>query len=405
MNRVLALDALRGFALIGIVLGNVQWFTGYAVDPLPAKDMLGLDAAVTFALHVLVDGKFYALFSLLFGASFAHLLARERRRGRPPGPFVRRRLLSLLVVGMAHASLLWFGDILSLYAVAALPLLAVLRAAPRVQLGCALGLLSAPAVLSATLLVVLPAGESLPLVYGPMALVGAFGGEDVLALLHANAAFLKQRWVLALASGRLLRLLGMFVLGAMLVRRPPVVSRRSRGALLLVAVLSNLGYAALAHVPPLPPSPLGLLRDALACLALPSGALAYAAVLWPRLAQGRQAKTLAAAGRLSLTHYLGQSLVLAGVFYGVGLGFWGGLGATAGVLVGGALVGVQIAVSPWLIGRLGRGPAERLLRAMDLPDLSQTQGYRPAERHERASSARGGSSASPKASLRAEIRG
>lgn len=357
MNRILQLDALRGFALLGIVLGNVQWFSGYAVDPLPSKDILGLDAATTFGLHLWVDGKFYALFSLLFGASFR--LLSDRGRGSAA---LRRRLLALFAVGLVHATVLWFGDILSLYAVAAAPLLVLQRRSVRTQWRWALGLLLAPAVLSAVLWLGLPTGETPGWVHGPTALLPAFGSGEVLGLWRANAVFLEQRWVLALASGRLFRLLGLFVLGGLLVRDVPQPSRSTRAWLYGAALVTNLAYAALAHVPPLPPSALGLLRDTIACVALPLGALAYASWLWPRLARGRLAHALAQAGRLSLTHYLGQSLVLAALFYGVGLGQWGRLGATGSVLVGASLAALQVAVSPWLRRRFPTGLAERLLR-------------------------------------------
>ncbi len=151
-GRVRQLDALRGFALIGIAAGNVQWFSGYAADPAHAKDLLGLDGSIVFALHLLVDGKFYALFSLLFGASFSLMLQREPERGTDPRRVGRRRLLALLVLGSVHATLVWFGDILSLYAVAALPLAALLRRSDRALLRVSIGLLISPALCSGALL-------------------------------------------------------------------------------------------------------------------------------------------------------------------------------------------------------------------------------------------------------------
>lgn len=365
-SRVRQLDALRGFALLGIVLGNVQWFSGYAVDPSPAKDLLGLDASVTFALHFLVDGKFYALFSLLFGASFCLMLQRERDRGRNPGSAAGRRLLALFVVGSVHATLVWFGDILSLYAVAAIPLVALLRLTDRAVLGASLTLLLSPALLSGALLLWTDPTQASALIYGPIDQLPAFGSGSISDLLSANAAFLGQRWILALASGRLPRLLGLFLLGALLVRRRPVLTPFAWGVLLIIAITSNLALAALPGAPPLPPSGLGLLRDTIACVALPTGALAYAASLWGPLGKARPlTDALMHAGRLSATHYLLQSLVLASIFYGVGLGGWGALGASGSVLVGGALVLAQVVVSPAWRARWALGPGEHMLRSLD----------------------------------------
>jgi len=365
-GRVRQLDALRGFALLGIVLGNVQWFSGYAVDPAPVKDLLGLDSAVTFALHLLVDGKFYALFSLLFGASFCLMLQRERERGRNPNTTARRRLLALFVLGSAHATLVWFGDILSLYAVAALPLAALLRCSDGAVLRWSIGLLISPAFLSGALLRWADPAQSSALIYGPIEQLSSFGSGGAFDLLSANAAFLGQRWILALASGRLPRLLGLFLLGGLLIRRRPVLSPFSWGVLLVVAITTNLALATLADAPPLPPSPVGLLRDSIACVALPTGALAYAAILWgPLRNSGAVTDALMHAGRLSATHYLSQSLVLAFIFYGLGLGAWGVLGATGSVLVGGAIALTQLAISPAWRARLGVGPGEHALRSLD----------------------------------------
>ncbi len=366
MSRIRQLDALRGFALVGIVLGNVQWFSGYAVEPSPAKDVWGLDAATTFGLHLLVDGKFYALFSLLFGASFALLLQRARTRGLDPASLARRRLTALFLVGLVHATLVWFGDILSLYAVAALPLYVLLRRSNTAVLRWSLALLATPALLGAAMLLTGAAGQPHALLYGPMDQLPAFASGDGPEVMLANAAFLEQRWVLALASGRLPRLLGLFLLGALWVRTRPTPTARTLCGLWVCAALSNLALALMSDVPTLPPSGLGVARDALACLALPTGALSYATALWHPLGRaGPVSDALASAGRLSLTHYLTQSLVLVALFYGLGCGGWGQLGAAASVVVAGALVSVQVATSGPLLRRWQTGPAERLLRRLD----------------------------------------
>ena len=356
MKRIHAIDALRGLALVGIVLVNVQWFSGHAVHPDPGHDRWGLDGVTTFLLHALVDGKFYTLFALLFGASFSLTLQRSGTR------LAGRRLLSLLVLGSLHATLLWFGDILSLYAIAAIPLYALLRAPHAFR--WALGLLASPALLGGLLLLV--PMDTISGGHGPATLLPAFGGGDLPALLQANLAFLGQRWLLALVSGRLPRLLGTFLLGAWLLRHRPHPTPSQRRLLISIAVVSNLALAGLADTAVLPPSPRGFVRDVLSCIALPSGALAYVVLLGPWLTRrGRVVRALEHAGRLSLTHYLGQSLVLAAVFYGVGLGGWAQLGATESAGVGLLLVTTQIAVSGPLLRRVRVGPAERLLRALD----------------------------------------
>lgn len=362
MTRITELDALRGFSLLGIVLGNVMWFSGVAVSGASAG---WLDGAVKFALTVVVDGKFYALFSLLFGASFSLLVQRQRQRGRSGGSIVAARLGALFGLGLAHASLLWFGDILSLYAVAAIPLYWLLGRSDRALLRWAIGLLAAPVAISLGLFIVLP-GEAAALGYGPAALLPSFGSGSYSELLLANAAFLKQRWVLALASGRLLRLLGMFALGALLLRSRSSPTRRGHVALWVAAAGGNLVLGFWSAAPP-PSSILAVAREAIVSVAVPTGCLAYVSLLWPRLGRrGPITSALAAAGRLSLTHYLAQSLVLATVFYGCGLGLWGRFDAGEAVAFAGALVVLQIAASRVWFRRFGIGPGERLLRLFDV---------------------------------------
>lgn len=371
-GRLHALDALRGFALFGIILGNVTWFSGYAVASADARLALvtpQLDRALAFGLHVAVDGKFYGLFSLVFGAGFALLVEAARRKGADAARVVQRRLVALFVIGLAHATLVWFGDIVSLYAVAALPLWWVHRWPVARLLRFAGACLLAPVLVSA-LVLALHHGAGAPppteAAHGPAALLPSFAHGSYADVLAANRAFLVQRWVLALESSRLLRLLGLFALGVAAVRMRavvPAMAMRVRGRLLWLALASNLALAFLADVSAQPPSELGLLREVVYAVAIPTGALAYAAWLWPVLSRPTPVTAaLGAAGRLSLTHYLGQSLVMAVLFYGYGLGQWGRLGLTPALVVAAAIAATQIALSPRWLRRHDHGPAELVLR-------------------------------------------
>src|SRR4029453_17005550 len=75
-----------------------------------------LDPAAEFFLELLVHAKFYSLFSLLFGVGFAIFLDRAAARGVNPARLFRRRLTGLLIIGLVHSILIWFGDILNVYA-------------------------------------------------------------------------------------------------------------------------------------------------------------------------------------------------------------------------------------------------------------------------------------------------
>ena len=368
-TRIVALDALRGCSLVGIILGNVTWFSGYAVADAAQRSALptaAIDSAIEFGLHVLVDGKFYGLFSLMFGAGFALIVRGAEARGLPVAHVVARRLAALFAIGLAHATLLWFGDIVSMYAVAAIPLYWMRDWPVRRLVVTASVCLAAPVLVSATILVAtLAAGETSggDPGHGPAAMLPAFAHGGYAEMLHANWIFLGARWELALLSSRPIRLLGMFALGMCAVRARRWPTTPIVRTLVLTALVSNVALALLADAPVRPPSLLGLARDLVYAIAIPAGALAYAAVLLPTFASGRPiARAFAAAGRLSLSHYLAQSVVLAVIFYGFGLQLHGRVGIAVGAGIALAIVALQVAFSPWWRSRIGAGPAERLSR-------------------------------------------
>jgi uncharacterized protein len=120
-SRIDVMDILRGFALIGIVFMNIEWFNRSGTD-LRSFDvsLTGMDHAIGWLVRAFVEGKFYKLFALLFGMGFAVMLLRAREAGRPFGAWFIRRMLALLLIGLAHQVLLWDGDILHDYAFAGL---------------------------------------------------------------------------------------------------------------------------------------------------------------------------------------------------------------------------------------------------------------------------------------------
>src|SRR5690606_3646859 len=111
-ERIGLLDGLRGLALLGIFIVNIEWFSrpwqefGNGV----AQGLAGIDHVSAWLVHVFVAGKFWVLFSLLFGVGFALMRERAQASGRPVRLYLRR-LAVLFVLGIAHALLAWVGDI------------------------------------------------------------------------------------------------------------------------------------------------------------------------------------------------------------------------------------------------------------------------------------------------------
>ena len=131
-ERIEVMDVLRGFALLGILLMNIEAFVGPAVEALGGVNprFQGADRWVDAAIYVLVQGKFFTLFSLLFGMGFAIMLERAHAVGTSGMALYARRLLALLASGLAHALLVWSGDILVSYALFGFVLLLFFRRTP-----------------------------------------------------------------------------------------------------------------------------------------------------------------------------------------------------------------------------------------------------------------------------------
>ena len=145
-ERAHILDALRGFALLGIALANFPEFalwTFLSPQEQAVLPMSDADSGIRFLLYLLVDGKFYTIFSLLFGVGFSLILVRHSRM------LFLRRMLILAAIGTAHLMLLWSGDILLLYALCGMLLVCFTPLSDKWLLRIAVALLLLPVCLDA----------------------------------------------------------------------------------------------------------------------------------------------------------------------------------------------------------------------------------------------------------------
>jgi uncharacterized protein len=138
-ERISALDSVRGFALLGILLLNICSFglpdAAYG-NPAPAGGATGWNLVIWWIMGVLADGKMRAIFSLTFGAGVYLLNDRLSRKGAAAdaADIHYRRMLWLMLFGMMHAYLVWDGDILFFYAVLGLVLYPMRKLSPRALL-------------------------------------------------------------------------------------------------------------------------------------------------------------------------------------------------------------------------------------------------------------------------------
>ena len=132
-NRITAIDSIRGFAVLGILLMNIVGMGEYGaayIDPTIIGGANGANLFVWAVMHVVADGKMRCLFSMLFGASALLLTSRFENR-KDAADIYYRRILWLLLFGILHAYLLWFGDILYAYAMCGLLLYPFRKLRPR----------------------------------------------------------------------------------------------------------------------------------------------------------------------------------------------------------------------------------------------------------------------------------
>lgn len=378
-QRLDLLDALRGFALAGVLLANLGGFSLYLFLPGEGKAALataGVDRLLDPTLSALVSGKFLTLFSLLFGVGFA--LQMQRTAGDRAGRRrYLRRLGALFAIGLVHAYLFWWGDILRYYAVLGLLLLPLYGLPTRalVAIGAVLIVLPHP------LLAHLFADAGLALATQDQAYaaaLAAFNSDQWPTMLHGNRAF--DHWWLPARWGLALSVAGCLLVGAALGRsgvlRDPAAHARFWRRLLIalplgLALALGLTLSAYGRLP----WPDGwqdsdsarvLLRmlDHAATLILGLGYMAGFVWLFGRRHWRRGLQALAPVGRMALSNYLVQTLLGVGLFYGVGLGLGPRYGLVGVVVVWAVVFVAQIGISHWWLARFRFGPAEWAWRSV-----------------------------------------
>lgn len=376
-ERIATLDVLRGLALLGILLMNMEAFVGpldlstSGIDP----HWQGVDRWADAFVYIFVQGKFFTLFSLLFGAGFAVMARRAEVAGRDFTRFYLRRSLGLLGIGLVHALLLWSGDILVVYALLSFLLLAF-REAPRAWLPV-MGVLAYLAAVGLMLLL----GALMLLVPDEVTAAQATHAQAAIeaqrqAYGHGTygQAVLQRLRDFGASLGALLvvgpQVLGMFLIGSWFARSGAIAHPGAhqrlftwlrRGALPLGLALM---LACTWYQPWLAPGRFDLRSaavyggSALAGLLMCLGYLAWG-VRW-----SHALRWLAPAGRMALSNYLGQSLVCTLLFYGYGLGWFEQMGRAWQLLFAVALFAAQVALSRAWLRHFRFGPMEWLWRAI-----------------------------------------
>jgi uncharacterized protein len=369
-GRVHDVDALRGFALFGILVVNITFmasaFPGNLVDDPDFSTPI--DAVVRFLVAALFSMKFYLLFSFLFGYSFVLQMDAAARAGAAFVPRMLRRSLGLFVFGAGHIVLLYSGDVLTTYAVICLVLLAMHRVRDRTAL-----LTSAIIYAFVTLSLIISAvflDRSMFMPSHDEALAQA--ATQTQAMLGTPAEIVGQHLsgldllVIQAVSLQGPTALAMFLIGMIAARRGLFSDLGDRARLLkriqmvgfAVGLPGGVVYAWLG-------GDVNTWATAVSVVSAPFLSAAYVATLVRLMHATRGAwvrTALAPVGRIALTNYLGQSLAGLLLFTGIGLGLAGRVSPPLLLVLAVAIFILQAALSAWWLKRHRYGPAEYLLR-------------------------------------------
>ncbi|MET9678650.1 DUF418 domain-containing protein [Streptomyces coeruleorubidus] len=375
LRRLPAVDALRGFALLGIlVVNSSQMLDPYVGEGIRRPGAPFWDQAALWLVTGLAAFKFYLLFSFLFGYSFTlqHASA-ERDGGNATARFLRRSL-GLVLLGLAHAVVLYSGDILLTYGLLGLVLLCVRRIRPATAVKAAVWIYGVYGVILTGLgALAATVDDDEPTPQRQIAQsVAAYRGDPG-TVVQENLDRLPDALLSVLLMGP--GVLGAFLLGLAAGKRrllAPGGVDRSR-LLRVTAVGLAIGVPGAVFFGSAAAGPLDdrwhFLGIGVGMLTAPALAAAYACMLLLLLDSSwgeRVQRLFVPAGRLALTNYLGQSLIMMFVATAYGLSLYGRVGAAAVLLLAGAVYALQLALSTAWLRRFRHGPAEWLLRAVTL---------------------------------------
>ncbi|QDI92705.1 DUF418 domain-containing protein [Salicibibacter halophilus] len=388
-ERIHTLDIIRGIAVFGILIANMYAFKTLAftdVRPFIEGGTVPDGALSPFAdvfNTIFVEGKFYPMFSLLFGLGFYIFYTRLIEKGYNADRVFARRLIFLLVIGLVHLVFLWSGDILHTYALAGFLLLLFIHRQSKTIMVWIVSLLGVTSIFMFFLMSVTGVGLQLKMESGTGSLDTFENSVDSGEAVMANGSYgdiLQYRFlnevipILMQSIFIAIAVLPLFLIGLYMGkkgmfhdvesnvkkwRKLCVHSFWSGG--LLTALMAVLHYDVL----PLPSYFTFGMAEGVNFAAGPLLMLFYvsAFVLLLRLKVWKKLlMPFAAVGRMALTNYLLQSLIAVFVFYGFGLGLFGQISSGVGLVIAVVIFTAQLIVSNLYLQTFKQGPMEALWR-------------------------------------------
>ena len=386
-ERIHSLDILRGIAVLGILLMNISSFAmiGSAYfNPTAWGDLTGINRTVWTLLHLFADQKFMTIFSILFGAGIVIFAERCEAKGRKPAGLHYRRSFWLLVFGLLHAYLMWFGDILVAYACCAFVVYLFRRLRPGWLL--TLGLISISVCFALNIFFgwskqFWPPEAVEQMRTGMWNPTEELVNKEIAAYQGGFMAQMSMRWISALMIQTQAFLFwgawragGLMLVGMALYKWGVLSARRSRR---FYAVMALLGF----HIG-IPVTLFGVRQQfahewsfdysffygmqfnywgSLFISAGYIGLIIWLGKILPRLAAW---PVFSAMGRMAFTNYILQTVICTFIFYGHGLGLFCRVERAGQMVVVLSVWALMLFISPLWLSRFRFGPLEWLWRSL-----------------------------------------
>jgi len=387
-QRVVPIDVLRGFALLGILVMNIQSFAmpdAAYLNPTASGDLTGANRIVWVLGHLLFDEKMFDIFSMLFGAGIVLIAERLNRQGVVPGPVHYRRMGWLMLFGLLHGHLLWSGDILWLYGLGGLVAFPFRNLPARVLLVSALVvfvLRSGVYIVLGNVIQAVPP-ETLEaftrdnwqpttaMIQQEIATFGRGGWLQQMPLRSSGALFMETIGGIVMmgwkAFGNMLLGMALFKWGVLSGEWPRALYVRMMAAgflvgLPIVAVGIRRNFAADWDVRY--SLFFGSQYNYWGAIIMDLGWIAAIVLACQSTRVERVTRRLAAVGRTAFSNYILQTIICTTLFYGHGFGLFGAVSRVEQFLIVVAVWGVLLVVSPLWLRYFAYGPLEWLWRSL-----------------------------------------
>ncbi|WJY26065.1 MULTISPECIES: DUF418 domain-containing protein [Sporosarcina] len=370
-GRIESLDMLRGFALLGIFIANMIHFNAPVMymDPYSWFEGNGEGASYMW-IDIFVEASFYPIFAMLFGYGLSMQYEKTRLHKTPFSPITARRMGILLLFGALHAIFIWSGDILFTYAIMGFVMIAAVRLPAKWLLGGALALYIVPVGLLTGLVY---AGESLMEGSSLSEFADIQKVQDTIEVLGHGSytevlAFRTKEWLLFTATNFFANpftILPLIMIGAALAKwRLFERAKEWKGRIAVIGVLAFSAGILLKSVPFLVSTEMSMqmIQTYFGGPLAAAGYTAFVLLLCTLPWFTKVFRPLAKAGRMSLTTYIGQSVIATLLFYHYGFGLYGKIDLATGTLMAVGIFAVQALLADLWLSRFRMGPLEWVWR-------------------------------------------